>query len=239
MSSFRISVRILVWIQSLLLWVASAAWAQGKEFASLYGRLGYAQTSNYFGASEQQVQSLQSYFWKEDPVYREVNGFLRYYPKPYEWYGTSPEDAKQIVEDIDAIFADVPELPEDLRLYRGMTLDWRANRSFDVGEEFVDAGFVSTSTSLSVVKHFAHGTGESSKKQARSATFTLYLNEPHAQGILIDQGEDEVLLPRSQRFRIMARRVKGNQDRYLVQICGFSSCSEKVKHTEVLKDWVR
>lgn len=195
----------------------AAVGARAYDFTALYGSLGYP-SPDYFGSSEEEVQDLEAYTDKDDTFYSEINGYLRYYPAPYDWYGTGPEDAKAIVGRIDRIFKKVPALPADLILFRGLGLGHRADKPFALGEEFVDKGYISTSLSYSVARFFAVEMDEA--KPSRRALFAIYLTRPGEKGILVDQGEDEVILKHGRRFRVMAQKagVK-TYDLYLVQAC--------------------
>lgn len=65
------------------------AGAHVRDFRTLYGALGYP-SRDYFGSTADEVTDLAAYTGQEDPIYQEINGYLRFYPAPYEWYGTSP-----------------------------------------------------------------------------------------------------------------------------------------------------
>lgn len=184
------------------------------DFKSLYSSLGYP-SPDYFGSSDDAVMDLETYTSKEDSYYSEINGYLRFYPQPYEWYGTSPEYAKEIVERIDSVFERVPSVPADLVLFRGLRLGWHGNKPFSAGEEFTDKAYVSTSLSLKVAEYFALEMGD---EENRSAVLVIYLNRPE-KGILFDQGEDEVMLGRGRTFRVMDVRKGGRYDLALVQLC--------------------
>ena len=189
------------------------------SFSKLSKSLGYP-SDDFFGSSEKDVFDLSTYTEKGETYYQEINNYLRYFPAPYEWYGTSPEDAKLMVESMDHIFKNVPALPEDLILFRGLTLNYRKNKSFSVGEEFSDKGFVSTSTTLSVALHFAVEMNKD-QPEKKKAIFVMYQNAPKQKGILIDQEEDEVILKRGQLLKVMALRNSEGKayETYLVQVC--------------------
>ncbi|MDP2865824.1 MAG: ADP-ribosyltransferase [Elusimicrobiota bacterium] len=197
--------------------VPSAVGAHAYDFRTLYEALGYP-SPDYFGSSEEEVQDLEAYTDKDDTFYSEINGYLRYYPAPYDWYGTGPGEAKAIVGRIDRIFKRAPALPADLILFRGLGLGHRADKPFALGEEFVDKGYISTSLSYGVARFFAVEMDED--KPSRRALFAIYLARPGEKGILVDQGEDEVILKHGRRFRVMAQKagVKA-YDLYLVQAC--------------------
>ncbi len=206
----------------------AAAGAHVYDFKTLYRSLGYP-SPHYFGSSKEEVEDLHNYTSKEDGIYEEINGYLRFYPEPYTWYGTSPESAKIIVAHVDNIFARVPAIPADIILFRGLGLGYRADKPFDMGEEFIDKGYVSTSLSYSVALHFAIEMNEDDEKPTRRAIFVIYLDRPGEKGILVNQGEDEVILNRGRKFRVMAQKdgVK-KYDLYLVQACA-ASCETTLR----------
>ena len=206
--------------------LAQSASAGVYDFKKLHHELGYDKTSNDFGASVRELQDLDSYTDKYEDFFAEINGYLRFYPAPYDWSGTGPEEAKVIVNNIDAIFKRVPEIPSDITLFRGVTLEWHQGRPFEIGEEFSDKAYISTTTTRSVALRFANGLDN--EKPVKGAIFTLYFNQPHAKGILIDQGEDEVMLMHGEHFRIMKRDSGEKSDSYLVQICGSMPCATQV-----------
>lgn len=198
----------------------AAAGARVYDFKALYKSLGYP-SPDFFGSAEEETQDLDSYTSKEDTFYSEINGYLRYYPKPYDWSGTGPDAARVIVEHIDSIFGRVPVLPADLVLFRGLGLGYRDGRPFGIGEEFLDKGYVSTSAAFRVAYHFAVEMAADEEKPSRRAIFVMYLARPGEKGILIDQGEDEIILKHGRRFRVMARKDGVRKyDLYLVQACG-------------------
>ena len=206
--------------------VAQSAFAGVYDFKKLHHDLGYDNTTDDFGSSTQELQDLDSYTDKYDDFFTEINGYLRFYPAPYDWTGTGPEQAKVMVKNIDAIFKRVPEIPSDITLFHGVTLEWHQGKPFEIGEEYTDQAYISTTTTRSVAQRFANGLDN--EKPEKGAVFTLYFNQPHAKGILIDQGEDEVMLMHGEHFRIMKRDLGEKSDAYLVQICGSIPCATQV-----------
>lgn len=197
------------------------------DFKLLYGDLGYP-SPDYFGSNETEVMDLESYTSKEDAFYEEINGYLRFYPAPYEWYGTGPEDAKIIVKNIDRIFDRAPALPGDLMLFRGLDLKFRGSKPYAIGEEFIDKGYVSTSVSYKVARYFAIEMGDNETTSSRKAVFALYMGRPGEKGILIDQGEDEVILKHGRKYKVMAKKDNvAKYDLYLVQACP-GACADSV-----------
>ena len=205
---------------------AAPAPARLYDFGTLYKSLGYP-SPDLFGSTAEEVSDLDAYTSQEDPIYTEINGYLRYYPAPYDWSGTGPEDARVIVARMDNIFARVPALPEDAVLLRGLGLGYRDNEPYTPGEEFVDKGYVSATASFKVAYHFAVEMDGREEKPSRRAVFALYFTRPE-RAILVDQGEDEAILPHGRRFRVMAARPGGKYDLYLVQLCA-ASCETAVR----------
>jgi hypothetical protein len=204
------------------------------SFAELSQQLGYPDES-YFGSSDDEISDLETYISKEDTHYKEINNYLRYFPAPYDWYGIGPEQAKTMVKNIDSIFTKIPTIPQNLLLFRGVNLNYRKNKSFDIGEEFIEKGYVSTSTSLRVATHFATKLNDTSAS-TKKAVLVLYQNTPNHKGILIDQNEDEVLLKRDQPMKVMAyKKTNPLYETYLVQVCK-TSC-EKEMNQDVKNYW--
>ena len=203
------------------------AGARVYDFKLLYRDLGYP-SPDYFGSNETEVMDLEAYTSKEDTFYEEINGYLRFYPQPYDWSGTGPEDARLIVENIDRVFARAPALPADLLLFRGLDLKFRGSKPYAIGEEFIDKGYISTSVSYKVARYFAIEIGDNDDTSSRKAVFALYLNRPGEKGILIDQGEDEVILKHGMKFKVMAKKDNvAKYDLYLVQAC-LSACADSL-----------
>lgn len=196
------------------------------QFHKLAEQLGYP-NETYFGSAEEEISDLEIYTSKEDAFYREINDYLRFYPAPYDWNGTSPKDARGMVANIDKIFARIPAIPQDLILFRGVSLKHRKNKSYRIGEEFVEKGYVSTSASYKVAQHFASKNSDESTT-VKKVIFVLYQNFPGQKGILIDQNEDEVLLKHGQALKVMARtKADPVHEIFLVQVCK-TSCTKRM-----------
>ncbi|PIU17979.1 MAG: hypothetical protein COT18_11455 [Elusimicrobia bacterium CG08_land_8_20_14_0_20_59_10] len=212
----------------------SASSARVYDFKALWKGLGYPALGQYgesedavrsFGATDDEVMDLATYTSKDDAYYREINNYLRYHPLPYEWYGISPEYARGMVKNIDSVFSKVPSLPADLMLFRGLDLQFRDSRPYAMGEEFSDKGYVSTSVSYKVARYFAVEMNDNADTPSRKAVFAIYLSRAE-KGILVDHAEDEVILPRAMKFKVMAKKdgVK-KYDLYLVQACSGACAS--------------
>ena len=107
---------------------AAPVGAHVYDFKTLYGGLGYP-SPDYFGSTEEEVMDLDTYTSKYDSFYDEINGYLRFHPAPYEWYGTGPGDAKVIVEHLDNVFRRAPAIPGDLILFRTAASRWLRARN--------------------------------------------------------------------------------------------------------------
>lgn len=196
------------------------------HFTELSQKLGYP-NETYFESSEDQIADLETYISKEDTFYKEINSYLRYFPAPYDWNGLSPDQAELMVKNIDQIYNKIPALPQDLVLFRGVNLKYRHNKSFAMGEEFNELGYLSTSSTFKVATHFATKLNDSSSEN-KKAIFVLYQSGSEHKGILIDQNEDEVLIKHRQLLRVMALK-KNNPiyEIYLVQLCSLN-CEQEI-----------
>jgi hypothetical protein len=204
-------------------------------FSELTQRLGYPSV-DFFGSTYDEVVAIETYSDKSDVYYKEINSFLRFFPAPYEWYGTSPEQAKILVENIDQIYKRVPSIPQDLILFRGVNLQYRKNVNFKKGETFFDKGYVSTTTRYSVAKDFAIKINIEESPKSKKAIYVIYQNGPDNKAILINQNEDEVLLDHGQLLKIMdMRKSNSHYDIYLVQWC--KSLCEQTLNADIIKYW--
>jgi hypothetical protein len=226
-------VKLLLLILALS---TTLAFSKTYEFKKLYHSLGYDKQQDYFNSTPDQVMSIESYIDKYESFYSEINNFLRMGPDFYDYNGITPELAAQNVRDIDHIISKSPTLPSNIFLYRGLTLKWRQDRPFSIGEEFDDKAYVSTTTTFSVAEYFAKGLSSDRHMSKTKALFALYFAPQKVKGLLIDQGEDEVLLKHGQKFKIMKRTPSKDYDLYLVQICS-KSCEESVTNKEVTNWW--
>ncbi len=223
-------------LSTLLALSTVSSFAKVYDFKKLYRDLGYTKQTNYFGATMDEQMSIESYIDKYESFYTEINNYLRYYPAPYEYDGTSPDMAKQNVKDIDHILSKAPLIPKDIILFRGLTLKWHQDKPFEIGEEYSDKAFISTSTTFSVAEDFAKALSSDKHKDERKALFALYFDQPRVKGLLIDQGEDEVILAHGERFRIMQKKTELEYDYYLVQVCP-KICKEEISRSEIQQWW--
>lgn len=210
-----------------------SAFGKVYDFKELYAKLGYSAENDFFGPLKLR-QSIETYIDKSDTFYSEINSYLRFHPAPYSWNGTSPAMAKKISIDIDKVLLKTPILPRDLMVFRGINLGWRGNKSYDIGEEFTEKAYSSTSTSFNVAEFFAKG--NENDTTSKRALLAIYFNGSKIHGLMIDKKEDEVLLPRNLKFRIMDFKINGKYDFYLVQAC-LKKCQESVTDEEINSWW--
>lgn len=171
-------------------------------------------------ASDDAMADLETYTSKEDTWYRDINSFLRNFPKTdYDWDSISPEQAAPMVKNIDSIYARLKALPRDLILFRGVDLKFRKSKSYEVGEEFVEKGYASTSTDYKVADYFANRINDNENTSSLKGILVLYSAKKNLKGILVDQGEDEVLLSHGERIRIMDVDKSRKFHVYLAQVC--------------------
>jgi len=205
--------------------LSQTAQAGTYDFKKLHHDLGYEETSNYFGASPEAIDDLSQYTDKFEDYFAQINGYLRFYPHDYEWSGVGPNEAKIMVSKIDEIFIKIPPLPSDIILFRGLTMQWHHDLPFEIGEEYEDKAYISTTTTKSIAEYFGNGMNKDEQKE-KGTVLALYFNSPESKGILIDQeNEDEVMLQHDQKFRMMERQLGSKNNYYLVQICGPKQCS--------------
>lgn len=101
------------------------------------------------------------------------------------------------------------ELPEDIIAWRGMQLD---SDYFQVGQEFEDKGYVSTTLSKRVVQAFIDPDRE--LPEGREWYLARIRVPQGAKGASIEMisanSENELLLARNQRFRVVSKKKVGN-----------------------------
>lgn len=171
-------------------------------------------------ASESAMSDLETYTSKEDTWYRDINAYLRNFPNTdYDWDSISPEEAAPMVKNIDSIYNKLATLPQDLILFRGVDLKFRKSKPYEIGEEFIEKGYASTSSSLKVADYFANHINDNESTPSLKAILVLYSPQKALKGILIDQGEDEVLLAHGERIRIMDVDKTRKFHVYLAQVC--------------------
>lgn len=125
--------------------------------------------------------------------YRPINDFLRLGTKPRGW---RPGEMDQIVNALDRSFSAV--VPEDMTLYRGVSLPPEVASNIRVGSEFIDHGFTSTSLDEAIARRMANGSGENFVFVIESRGFKGLDARPLSR----IEHEQEVILARNQPMRI-------------------------------------
>jgi hypothetical protein len=137
-------------------------------------------------------------FTQSGGTYREVNGHLR------ENREASPE-AKQTIEILDQLFEKEAE-PIDRVLYRGLSgYDPEELGLLEIGAEFHDPGFVSTTSDQRIARRFA-AHSQDGKLSGEGVGTIFKINAKGMPGVNMSRysryGEDETLLPRGSTFKV-------------------------------------
>jgi 2'-5' RNA ligase len=161
-------------------------------------------------SSEQHEQALESY---TDNAFRDMNEWLRHGELPD---GSDPEETKSRIDTLYDLIAIQDPLAEDTTLYRGA-----AGMDLEIGDEFNDRGFVSTSDHQRRGQTFAKGY----KGQGQLLTIRVPAGAQVLQVASIDpssDGEREWILPPGSRFRVVGRNsdaIEGKtQDGYELEL---------------------
>ncbi len=211
-----------------------SAFSQVWDHDQLADHQGYSLNvlKNRFLSASERI-AIDKYAAYKIAYYEDINPYLRGQTVGYE-YARDEEEIKFYVEKIDNGLRKVPALPKDLILFRGEGLGYRGNKPFQVGELNLQKAYVSTSTNEEEAKDFITSNG---------TLFIIYSTQKTFRGIVINETEDEVLLPRGLYFKVMKTRLlkdKGVRDSAylaLVQICESSSACESTvsnKHANAL-----
>lgn len=179
--------------------------------------------------SEDEHWALDSYVNYDDPIYPEINRYLRTGETEELYYFESPEALIASILNMDSGITKLATLPDNLMTFRGVTFEFRNKQCYSKGEEFTDKAFVSTSVQFSVAAGFA---GINSDSKNGSGILYLYSDTKSHPGILINSLEKEVLLPRGLTFKVMDRVDRKNACHLLVQICS-QSCTQEVSKKEI------
>lgn len=116
------------------------------------------------------------------------------------------------------------KFPTDLTLFRGVDLGFRNGEIYKVGEEFVDNTYTSTTINPSVAQNIA-----------KTAIYILYSSRDFDAlwigGNGLNSYQEEILLPRGARFKVMNSKVRNDTYVQLVQICGYI-CNDVVLNSD-------
>lgn len=214
---------------SLVIIFSQQVFAQVISHQELATKLGYHR--NIFEnqmLSEEERFSLASYISYDDPLYEDVNGYHRGTTTEF-WYFRELSEIDQQIKLMDQSFNKVPHLPKDLVLFRGQTLGYRKDRPFENGEIFTDKAYWSTTTRPKNAEVFAGTSG---------VLFIVYSGQKKFKGIVLNETENEVLLPRDLTFKVMSTKMKKNLQLALIQICeDKDSCAKEVENTYAATFW--
>lgn len=126
--------------------------------------------------------------------------------------------------------------PSDLVLFRASELSYRGNTPYALGEEFTDVAYTSTSISYDAADFIA-GYKKATDKTRTTVIYVMY--NPHDfKGLWIgnsrrlDYQQEELLLARDGKFKVMATKMKGDTVIQILQICE-KTCDQSVSHPDV------
>jgi len=171
-------------------------------------RLGYSDYNEMEEIlSPDEFWSILSYTFTDETVYVDINGYLRFGEK-YDLYNMTLEEVRKFVADLKSAFTKFPELPQNLLTYRGVKLSYRSGMCFNVGEQWVEKGLLSTSLNLKTAEHFAF----KKKSEIPGALLKLVVASPNQNAILINENnEKEVLMPPGQSITITGVNRNGGR----------------------------
>ena len=204
-----------------------------KELSAIVGYRDIYEAQNQKKVLEEEAWALQSYVEYDDPIYPEINSYLRTGKAEELYYFTDVDDLKKTISNMDKGIKKLAKLPSNLMTFRGVTFGFRQNKCYEKNEVYLDKAFVSTSVKLGVAEAFA---GVETEKLKGSGVLYLYTDSSKHPGILINQLEEEVLLPRGLTYKVMDRVDRNGSCQLLVQICN-QTCSEEVENLTVQKTW--
>ena len=181
-----------------------------------------AQLNHEKMATKDQDYALYAYTTKEDKFYVDINQYLRVkkdqfsFDEHYEWFSVDPVEAEKITQDLTSYISVQPHLPEDLILFRGLETQFIPEPApLTEGYEYIDYGFLSTTTDYQVALRFL----KPQMNQKYKAIYVMYLTSNTKKGLLVDAYESEVLLAPKQKVKIMAHKNIQAINYYLVQLC--------------------
>lgn len=185
--------------------------------------------------SKDEHWALDSYVNYDDPIYPEINHYLRTGESEELYYFESPEALKASILNMDSGITKLATLPDNLMTFRGVTFEFRNKECYKKDEVFTDKAFVSTSVQFSVAAGFA---GINSESKNGSGLMYLYSDTKNHPGILLNSLEKEVLLPRGLTFKVMDRVDRKSACHLLVQICSHS-CNSEISKKEIKQTFDR
>jgi HK97 family phage portal protein len=144
------------------------------------------------GLSSEQKRALRSYMGDD---YTTINTMLRAGKKPPGRYG-------EIVKQMDSAMKSVPRSTADQTLYRGIDKDGVAALKVAVGSVIKDAGFVSTSSDLSVAKSGRSFAARTSDNLMMRISVPAGSRVASIASLADDPGEQEMLIGRGASFKV-------------------------------------
>lgn len=166
----------------------------GKE---LEAQLDQDFATTYDGLPENERRTMENY---TDEGYADINSDLRHDPESADM---------ETVQEIDNVIAR-GQTSEDIVVFRAIAgpspeRGGRSKHRFNglkAGDEFEDAGFSSTTTSMGQARNFdSEGTGYVLEVEVPKGTPGAWV--PKIPGA--DNGEQEFILPRNARYRVISR----------------------------------
>jgi len=229
---------------AFLLFLSAESFARTYDFTTLYNQFMVGEILKN-KISDESLWALHDYTNVDETFYVDINSYLRAktvlgsvaptYPTPFEavkfpenirFENFSQQEIYEKIMGLDKIFLELPDLPRDITLFRGISLDWRKGRPFEVGEEYEDAAYISSSMKQTYAETFTYSNS--------GALLVLYFEKP-LRGLLLKNFEEEVLIERGQRFKIMKKKQRiGKPDLYLTQVCHKGQCSKKLSQEDQL-----
>jgi hypothetical protein len=183
--------------------------------------------------TEDEHWALSSYVEYDDPIYPEINNYLRTGKSDELWYFEDLNSLKKTIKDMDSGIKKLSKLPPNLISFRGVSFGFRKNKCFEIGDTYQDKAFVSTSTAMHVARNFSGLYSDSNKS---GGILYLYSNAKHHPGILINPLEKEILLSRNLKYKVMDRVDENNGCHLLVQIC-VDECRKNIDKSDIEQTW--
>jgi hypothetical protein len=209
---------LITLICAILITNVSAQTRHDYTYSELQSIVGYQdiwQAHKKGVINEDEYWSLSNYINYDDPIYPEINTYLRTGKTEEMYYFQNERELLENIQFMDSGMLKLKKLPSSLMTYRGQDFDFRSTGCYRQDEEYIDKAYVSTSTNISTAQLFS---GMNSRDIKNPALLYLYSNSHHP-GILINAYEEEVLLPRSLTYKVMQRKDRKNVCHLLIQIC--------------------
>jgi len=185
--------------------------------------------------TEDEHWALSNYVAYDDPIYPEINNFLRTGKSDDLWYFEDLAALKKTIKDMDSAIKKLAKLPHNLLSFRGVSFDFRKGKCFEIGDSYSDKAFVSTSTAMHVARNFS---GLYSDNKKGGGILYLYSNTTTHPGILINPLEKEILLARGLKYKVMDRIDEKLGCHLLVQIC-VEECRSNVHKSDIEQTWLQ